>query len=479
MFELSVALKYLLPRWRQLSVSIISLISILVITLVVWLILVFFSVTDGLEKIWVSKMVTLTAPVRVSPTPEYYNSYYYQIDSISANSEYATKSIFEKLHADASDPYDPEIDEEIPKEIAVADRHADGKLKDLVKLAYQTIDTLPETTANDFEVTFTNLKLRLSQGTSATISQSMYLGSVDPHNHALQKIILPPANVDLDKLGEGILLPKSYKESGVVIGDKGYLGYFTPTTSTVQEQRQPIHVAGFYDPGMISMGGKVILASHELTSTIRAAQSVEESSLTNGINVRFEPLTQAEGVKSQLQEAFDKLGISKYWKIETYKEFEFTKDIIQQLGSEKNIFSLIALVIIIVACSNIISMLVILVNDKRVEIGILRAMGATSTSIATIFGICGFVMGFIGSLVGTGLAYVTLKNIHGLIDLISRYQGYKAFNPMFFGDTLPTELSAEALIFVLSTTAIISLVAGVIPAVKASMLQPSKILRSE
>ena len=49
MYELSVARKYLVPRWRQLSVSVISVISVLVIALVVWLIVVFFSVTNGLE----------------------------------------------------------------------------------------------------------------------------------------------------------------------------------------------------------------------------------------------------------------------------------------------------------------------------------------------------------------------------------------------------------------------------------------------
>ena len=114
MFELSVALKYLTPRWRQLSVSIISLISILVISLVVWLIVVFFSVTNGLEKGWIQKLTALTAPVRVTPTQAYYDSYYYQVDGISANSDYTLKSLSEKLQASETDPYDPNMDEEAP-----------------------------------------------------------------------------------------------------------------------------------------------------------------------------------------------------------------------------------------------------------------------------------------------------------------------------------------------------------------------------
>ncbi len=113
-FELSVACKYLIPRRRQISVSIISLISILVIALVVWLIVVFFSVTDGLEKNWVGKLTSLTAPVRITPTEAYYNSYYYLVDGISDTSGYSNRTIGEKLDAENTDPYDPEFDQEVP-----------------------------------------------------------------------------------------------------------------------------------------------------------------------------------------------------------------------------------------------------------------------------------------------------------------------------------------------------------------------------
>jgi lipoprotein-releasing system permease protein len=165
--------------------------------------------------------------------------------------------------------------------------------------------------------------------------------------------------------------------------------------------------------------------------------------------------------------------------VESYHEYPFTKDIIQQLQSEKNLFSLISLVIIIVACSNIISMLIILVNDKKLEIGILRSMGASSASIAAVFGICGIIMGTTGSLVGIIAAIATLKNVNELVAFLSHLQGHDLFNPIFYGNTLPTELSFDALLFVMITTAAISLLAGVVPAVKASLMRPSAILRAE
>ena len=216
-----------------------------------------------------------------------------------------------------------------------------------------------------------------------------------------------------------------------------------------------------------------------MTSLIRSSHNQEDTTISQGINVRVKDLHKVDEVKEKLLKGFDKAGLTPYFKVETYKEYEFTKDLIEQLHSEKNIFSLISTVIIVVACSNIISMLIILVNDKKMEIGILRSMGATPASIAFIFGLAGTVMGFLGSLIGIGCAIVTLRNLNALVDLISRLQGFQAFNPLFFGKDLPQELSLDALLYVLVATVLISMLSGIVPAIKASRLKPCEILRSE
>lgn len=644
MFELSVACKYLRPRWRQLSVSIISLISILVIALVVWLIVVFFSVTYGLEKRWVEKLIALTAPIRIIPTETYYNSYYYQIDSISDKSNYALKTIGEKGRSPQSDPYDPDSDVEVPSNWLKADREADGSLKDPVKKAFTIINNLPGypgLKARDYEASAGNLRLRMLRFTDEAkpaltqsfLSQTAYLGSLDNENPAILKAVkslseddinnllynlsvdsdnvqednpssadlvnqqtfrkrldtffnyikitqlktpnngwtipghllntssavpkrlgsdvLLNASVFMDSLskasnmrkiqfdinfdyesqkitgrvplgylqiakssaethfsnppfpapfwmytvgnakdevkvflpsiadmGEGILLPKPFRDAGVLLGDRGFISFQTPTASTLQEQRIKVFVAGFYDQGLIPIGGKFILANEGLTNLIGATQH-DSQTQSNGINVRFADLDKADLIKSKLQKAFQEAGIAPYWRIETYREYEFTKDIIQQLSSDKHLFTLIATVIIVVACSNIISMLIILVNDKKLEIGILRSMGASSASIAAIFGFCGIVMGVMGSLLGIGAAVLTLSHLDSLVSLLSLIQGHEAFNPIYYGDSLPNEISIEALLYVMSATAVISLLAGLVPALKASLLRPSTILRAE
>lgn len=703
MFEISVALRYLIPRWKQLSVSIISLISILVISLVVWLIVLFFSVTDGLEKNWINKLVALTAPVRITPTQAYYDSYFYRIDSISMESDYTNKSIGEKLLAHQSDPYDPSMDAQIPAHWPLPDTLPGHQLKDPVKAAFngiQTVSAQIPLQASDYEVAYGNLHIRQIRPqhdaysgqhyqTQSDLTQGMYLGSLDTYNPnlketlqecrgkdftnllrqmslsgkqaletdpqelvqapreqtqkqfqklfasldidhlrvgeggwrlplsllpqeghfsaaaifegpLLKKVILPlesnqldsliqqlidkgytvkkgifhggsPARMELagqpsyplshtlplilpsgsllparldsssldlashsselrfaitlplqgtsltthlpmgelevgsfhplhphspsefwasatptgvqlppaNELGEPVLIARGYSKHGMCLGDRGYLSYLAPTASSVQEQRIPIYVAGFYDPGIIPMGGKFLFTHPRLTALVRSNYGEESGEESNGINVWMEHLADAERVKAELQKNFLEQGIAPYWKIETYKEFEFTRDLIQQLQSERNVFTLIAIVIIIVACSNIISMLIILVNDKKMEIGILRSMGASSLSIAWIFGFCGLSMGLLGGLVGTLAAVITLHHLQSLVDIISLVQGYQAFNSTFYGETLPNDLSLEALGFVFFATLVISLLAGTIPALKAARMNPSAILRSE
>ncbi len=529
MFELSVAWKYLLPKRRQLSVSIISLISIIVISLVIWLILVFFSVTKGLENGWVDKLVTLTAPVRVTPTEQYFRSYYYQIDHHSQASNYAFRSIAEKKNAKVLDPYNELEDSELPLGFPTQDKD-----KDLVKLLFDSIHSVPAITATDYEVSSANLRLRLVRGyrkaeemTQSFLSQPIYLGTFEEGSPSYRKILLPSTlkdhenNHNLVKTGyqdetkddpevnlskkassltsyayykegdlykipydaeaglHGVIAPKSFRDAGVLLGDRGYVSYYAPTASMVQEQRLPVFIAGFYDPGIVPLGGKFLLANPLLVRTIRTAQSQDSSPLTNGVNIRFDNIKDAVAIKAQLIHELEKRGIGAYWKVETFRDFEYAKDLLQQLSSEKNIFSLISAVIIIVACSNIISMLIILVNDKRTEIGILRSMGATSKSIAMIFGICGIVMGLIGTVLGTVLAYFTLQNLNSILGFISRMQGFDAFNPVFYGEQMPTSMSYETLIVVLLATGVISLLAGLIPAVKASQMKPAAILRAE
>lgn len=517
-FELSLALKYLLPRAKQLSVSIISLISVLVVALVVWLVVVFLSVTQGIEKKWLDELVALNAPVRMLPTEAYYNSYYYQIDTLAQNSSYATKSLGEKLLTKNSDPYDPSFDAELPAKFAKPDKKADGSLKDIAKEGFEAIESLgkyADLRGKEFEVTFGNLQLEMvREKNKGLITQLSYISSFDTQNTRLKKLILPPLAEDISNLGvalatsttsnednplwvyrsdpgkidlpsasvlgEGILVSKNFQNNGALIGDRGNLTYYTAVGGSNKEQRLPVFIAGFYDPGLMPVGNKIIFATQGLLAKLRTQLSVADTMLGNGFNIWFQDINDAESVKADLIKELKKRGIDSYFKVESYADFEITKPVLEQLKSDKTLFTLIALIILIVACSNIISMLILLVNDKKKEIGILQSMGVTTKRIGLSFGLCGFLTGLIGSLVGIGAAVFTLHNLSSLVRFLSFLQGREAFQTAFYGSSgLPNDISLPILFFVLIATLCISLLAGLVPAIKAARIKPAVILRSE
>ncbi len=218
-----------------------------------------------------------------------------------------------------------------------------------------------------------------------------------------------------------------------------------------------------------------------ITRTIHSASQTfsPDGTPTNGIFVWNSSFLDAENLKSEIETRLDRAGILPYWKVTTYKDFEFSKELFQQFRSDRTLFILIAGLILFVACCNVISLLILLVNDKKREIAILQAMGAPKRSMATIFGLCGLIMGALSSLIGTMAAIFTLRHLDSIASFLSALQGHAAFQPAFFGKTLPNQLSTEALLFVFIATPLLSLLAGLIPALRACRIKPSSALRQE
>lgn len=484
-FEFSLARKYLWPRRRQLSVSLICLLSVFVITLVVWLLLTFLSVMGGIEKGWLEKLTSLNAPVKVCPTHNYFNSYYYQIDSIASNSNYSLKSIGEKRLSDTTDPYIEDIDTNIPQDWQLPDRSGDGSVKDLVKEAFGAIDEIhePGMVAQEFELSGAMLRLKLVRGDSHHfLSQVAFVTNFADKSPYVQNLITEKVDLAPDENGvPGMLLPNSFANQGVIIGDHGFLSYGGSGASSGQEMRLKVRVAGFYNPGVMAIGPKCVLVPPNVSSMLHStgdAYSLDPTE-SSGIQVWFDDLSKAEDVKHALQAKLDEKGLTPYWRVLSYHDYDFAKDLLQQFKSDKMLFTLIATIILIVAASNIISSLVLLVNNKKKEIGILQSMGASKKSIVSIFALCGVIIGAVSSIIGGVAAYLTLANIDTIIGFISYIQGHDLFNSMFYDSSFPSTLSKDAVIFIAIATPVISLLAGLIPAIKAARLSPSQILRSE
>ena len=189
----------------------------------------------------------------------------------------------------------------------------------------------------------------------------------------------------------------------------------------------------------MSVGNKCVLVPKELTRAIYATTQTfsPDGTPTNGVFVWTDNLSQAKVLENQITQKLKEAGIDTYWKVTTYENFEFAKDLLQQFRSDRTLLLIIAAIILIVACCNIISLLALLVNDKKKEIAILQSMGASNTSIAAIFGSCGIIMGTLSGILGSLLAIVTLHHLNSIVAFLSYMQGRKAFNPAFFWTIAP------------------------------------------
>jgi lipoprotein-releasing system permease protein len=142
------------------------------------------------------------------------------------------------------------------------------------------------------------------------------------------------------------------------------------------------------------------------------------------------------------------------------------------LQLEKLALFVIVTIIVLVAAFAIIGHLVLLVAEKRKEIGILKALGASNPSITTIFFTVGMTIGVVGTVAGSvvGLALIWLQNTFKLIRLAG---------DVYQIDYLPMKLSTGDFILIIGSTLVLSLLATIIPARRAGALLPVDVLRYE
>ncbi|WP_296261691.1 MULTISPECIES: lipoprotein-releasing ABC transporter permease subunit [unclassified Pseudomonas] len=152
----------------------------------------------------------------------------------------------------------------------------------------------------------------------------------------------------------------------------------------------------------------------------------------------------------------------------------------QAIGMEKSIIGLLLLLIVAVAAFNIISTLVMVVNDKRGDIAILRTLGATPGQIMAIFMVQGTVIGVVGTLIGAGVGILAALNVSSAISALEGLIGHKFLNAdVYFIDYLPSQLMAEDVLLVCGAALVLSFLATLYPAWRAARTQPAEALRYE
>ncbi|MGB7800066.1 lipoprotein-releasing ABC transporter permease subunit LolE [Buttiauxella sp.] len=141
----------------------------------------------------------------------------------------------------------------------------------------------------------------------------------------------------------------------------------------------------------------------------------------------------------------------------------------------------LAMVLVIgVACFNIVSTLVMAVKDKSSDIAVLRTLGAKDGLIRAIFIWYGLLAGLLGSVSGVIIGVLASWQLTNIIRVIEKLIGHQFLSgDIYFIDFLPSELHWLDVFYVLITALLLSLLASWYPARRASNIDPARVLSGQ
>lgn len=294
-----------------------------------------------------------------------------------------------------------------------------------------------------------------------------------PKDHFLYKKIIE-GSIFADKLNDVVIGYALANQLNLDIGSKIKLA-IPKTDKTIFgniPRFKTLTVSGIFNFGMYEYDSNFIFTHSQISNKL----ILIEKENSNQLEIFISNPNKIEKTKILIDDLIKDNNLNLY--TSSWKENNAT--LINALNVEKNVMFLILSLIIIVASMNIISGLVIFVKEKNKDIGILKTIGLSNGSLIKIFLTIGFIIGFIGTFLGGILGIVFSLNIKSIQFFLESALKMKLFSEeIYYLSNLPSRIDSLEVLYVLTISIIISLIATLFPAYRSAKVDPIKSLKNE
>ncbi len=259
------------------------------------------------------------------------------------------------------------------------------------------------------------------------------------------------------------------RQLGVRVGERVTLivpsGQVTP--AGVLPRMKQMEVAGIFHSGHYEYDAALALLHHE------DAQRLLRLEGPTGVRLKLKDLHQARAVAHELAQTLSGPVLIRDWTQQNKTWFAAVQ-------VEKRMMFIILTLIVAVAAFNLVSTLVMTVQDKRADIAILRTLGASPASIMGVFVVQGAMVGVIGTLAGLLLGLAVACNIDVIVPAIEQAL-HTSFLPqdIYLISQMPSDPQASDIVPIGLISLLLAFVATLYPSWRASSVNPAEALRYE